>query len=425
MLSAFIEFFLSKKAGEFSQADDDHSKVCEWRPLNNLLLFSQRISLKQPCSLSGHVSTKHTDSSFIATLEEAEKMIRSGCTVYEEGIIKALYSSIICTTSDAILQHFSSILSISHRCHEVSVFFISSIFFSEHRLLASLCNLWPDIFFGGLKMALFMIEGEAKMDDSSESAHYSSILNKNDSTAAAAAGFMMFLNQIPFHVLFPTVVNAEFGPSFLETSSKLRDLLLYKLSNCTTDYLISSLRILLFWICQLRSLYRKKPSVEVEELSETCSILIARVLENLLVSDANSDCAKKGTSSLSISEIQEVAETVFYHPAVLDSLTCPLESSVELQYRLVMDNFENFLSSGLEAHRMDQHVLSILTSVSKYLLSTCNFLYSESKIEYSDSKRLVAAFSNLVQRLLLKLKEKFEFCIEIKDWVPLLSLIHI
>ena len=432
MLSALVESVLSEKLGDRGcVVDDSGDCFCEWRPLKNLFLFSRSISHQQTsCIFSTDKKTRSIDSSFASTLDDVKRLLRSGGSGNIAGIIKAFSSSIICTSPDEILKNFPSVMTISHNLLGVPMSILSSVFFLEQSLLTSISKLWPDMFFPGLETTLSIVHCEVKGDDASavscRSLDSQEIIYNGDLDASesAAAAFSLFLKQAPFHVLFPAIMNIS-GPYLLEPL-KIQDVLLAKLSDSITDcHRTTYLRLVLFWIHQIQSSYRIKPLVELQQLAEICFNLVKHLLAQLLVLKSDSACSRKPGVPFSGPDIQEVVQSIFCHPAVVASLSCPLDCKEELAFEDVVGTLDMLISlSRQRVHMLDLHLLNILTTTSENLLTLCNVQNSVPKDNKSSYKQLVGAFNALVQRLFLEAREKFDLCICTKDMMPILPTFY-
>uniref|UniRef100_A0A5B6YI04 Nucleolar pre-ribosomal-associated protein 1 N-terminal domain-containing protein n=1 Tax=Davidia involucrata TaxID=16924 RepID=A0A5B6YI04_DAVIN len=436
LLSSLIDLLLSERLGDRCSLIDVYGDCCEWRPLKNLLLFSRSITNQKICSISS-IDRKAVcaDNSFVNTLGEIKRIMRSSRGGGLVGIIKAFSFSMMCTTPAEILQNFPSVISISKNFLGVPLSFLSAILYSEQSFLGDVAQLWPDMFFNGLKMVVDMIHGEGRNDDACRKPFQFSSQEEVipdidiDSIESASVAFSLFLKQVPFSVLFPASVSI--GGHLLE-HSKLQALLLAKLSESTTDDFIPSFRLVLFWIYQIQSSYRIKPSGEMEHLYEICFILIEHMLAQLFFAKADSGHSTIIGAPLSTHHIQEVAKTIFCHPAVTASLECSLGCSEEFTNGIFENSLENFLHlSKHGVHKMDHHVLNLLMRTSNYLLAFSNYRKSMYEVDDSANERIVKKFNILVQRLFLIFRDKFDLCIKTKDLaslVPtlyaLLTLIH-
>ncbi|KAF2314351.1 hypothetical protein GH714_025592 [Hevea brasiliensis] len=170
---------------------------------------------------------------------------------------------------------------------------------------------------------------------------------------AAAVAFGLFLRQAPFHVLFPAIISSD-GPCLSE-SSKIKDVLMAKLSECTSEFVVSYLRLLLFWFYQIQLSYRIKPLPILREFAEICYVLLKHMLAQLSAFKPDSEDPPLAKM------IQEVAEIIFCHPAVKASLTYPLSCDQNLanddfSEGNSRDNLQAFLSfSQQRIHPIDHH----------------------------------------------------------------------
>lgn len=420
---------LVERLGDCS-ATHESGDICEWRPLNSLLLFSQSICDQKICCISSIAKkAKRADSSFALALEEVERFAKSGSDGEIAGITKAFFSSIICTTPDEILVNFPSVMAISQCLLGLPLSLLSSIFFLEHTLLPSVSKLWPEVFFPGLSMALTNIcckGGKEFTCGSPDHASYTeeAIYNQHfGANEASASAFSLFLKKAPFHVLFPAIMCID-GPYSLEPS-KIQDLLLAKLSECATDYhFISYLRLVLFWLYQIRLSCRVEQLVDFLQLSEICSSLVENLLSQLLVLKTDSD-SPRTSRVLSSHDIQKVAETIFYHPALITSLSCPLECSEDLSESNLPDNVDALISlSRQKVHRLDHHALDILATTCEYLFSLCNDHQFTPEVEDEAGKKFVKAFNVLVRKLFQEVKVKFDHSIRRNNFLAFLPTFY-
>ncbi|XP_042949109.1 uncharacterized protein LOC122281567 isoform X5 [Carya illinoinensis] len=429
--SALVESVLSERLGDHCCAvDDSRDFFSEWSPLENLFLFSQSISNQQTsCIFSTDKKSPPNHSSFASTLDEVKRLVRSGDVGNIAGITKAFSSSIICTLPDVILINFPSVMTISYNLCGVPMSILLSEFFLEQSLLTSVSKLWPKMFFPGLEVALSIIHCKDGEDDASgnpcrsldsQMVGYDGKFGESES--AAAFGF--FLKQVPFHVLFPAIMNIE-GPYSLEPL-KMQDLLLAKLSDSTADcHHISYLRLVLFWIHQIKLSYKSKPIIELQQLADICFNLVENLLAQLLILKTDSDSSRNSGFPVSRQVIQDVAESIFCHPAVVASLSCPIDCKEDLGNINVAETLDMLIClSKQTVHKLDHCILSILTTTSEYLLTLCSDQNFVSKAGKSANKQLVGAFNALMQRLFLEARDKFDLCILTKDMIPFLPTFY-
>lgn len=399
----------------------------EWRPLKNLLLFSQNIFHQQHYNIfSIDGKSGHTDSSFKDALAEVQKMVRSGHDCGLTEIAKKFSSSIVGTTPDNILKNFPSVVIIAQELLGVPYAFLSSISFNDQSLLARASKLWPDLFFSGLKKVGLMIHSKGKGDDNCNIPSHSAVKISPGTgfglSESASVAFSFFLQKLPFHVLLPAVMNLD-GPYLLEPST-LQELLLAKLSEQSTDYLILSLHLVLFWIHQIQSYYRIRSLGDLEHLFEVCFILVERLLDELLV--LGLDFGSSTINGVPFSTtVQEVAEIFFCHPAIMVSLSFPLSCHEESTKGTIGDSLEAFVrSSKNSVHKMDHCVLKLLISTSNTLVALCDDQNPISKLDDSAKKNLVRTLKSLLHTLLLELRSRFDECMLSKNFVPLLQAFY-
>ncbi|GMP22619.1 hypothetical protein CsSME_00000555 [Camellia sinensis var. sinensis] len=409
LLSSLIDLLLSKEVVDRFSFVDNAQDLCEWRPLMNFLFFSRSIENRQTCSISSiERKVVHADSSFVNILGDIKRVVRSGSDSGLVGITKAFMLSMISTPPDLIIQNFPSVISISQNLFGVPLSLLISIFFLEPNLLRDVSKLCPEMFFTGLERVVAMIHDEVRNEEI--------IGDKDiDSMRSASVAFCFFLKQAPFHVLFPATISID-GPYLLE-GSKLQDLILAKLSECVTDNFISSVLLVLFWFHQIQLSYRIKPLVLLEQLSETCCFLI----EQILAPDSGLAIFQ---APLSTQCILEVAEVILCHPVVMLSVECPLVINEEFTEGIFGGSLEKFLGLARQGiHKMDYHVLSLLTAISEHVLTFCNGQRSLVEVDYAN-KHFVKAFTALVKKLILKFKDRFDQCIKTEDLKPLTPTLY-
>ncbi|KAJ7963838.1 Nucleolar pre-ribosomal-associated protein 1 [Quillaja saponaria] len=422
LFSALIDTVLSERIdGHY----DFRELFCDWRSLKNLLFFSRSISHKQAyCIFSSYEESVPPDSSFRRTLGEVEKLLSSGDGGEMAGLTTAFIFSIICAATDGVLTDLPSVMSISHRLLGVPFTVLSSIFFIEDRFFTSVPKFWPAMFFTGVGMAVSLLNCDSKKNDDTGTyglpLHIEQITYNQDFDAvkADATAFSFFLKQTPFHVLFPAIMSAIGTP--LE-HCKIQELLLGKLSECSTDFChISNLRLVLFWIWQIQLCYNSNPPLELEELCKICVILVENLLAQLLVPKSDSDCSINCEFCSSSQNIQEVAETIFCHPAVVMSLSFPLGGSMDFWKGDIGHSLDAVIVlTRQRAHELNHQVLNILTTTLDYFWSIWNTHLSVSRASVSAYKQLLKAFDSLIGRLFMQVKDKFEQCIRTKDVEPL------
>ncbi|GMI77626.1 EMBRYO DEFECTIVE 2788 [Hibiscus trionum] len=417
LLSDLIQSALSKGLGDrYSMVYDSGDFLCEWRPLKSLLYFSQNALYQHPQDfLSIDKTAIVDDSSFAKTLGEVKNVIRDEDCGELTGIVKAFYSAMLCATPEDLLMNFPSVMTISVKLG-VAIPLLSSIIFSEQNFLVGLSNLWPEVFFPGLELALVTIHKKGSGDAEGMPSNIDF-----DTIESAATAFSLLLKQVPFHVLFSAVIHID--AFYLSEHSKMQDLLLTKRSEWTGGYVISCLRLVLFWFYRVRFFYRNKQLTEQEQLSDTCLILVKNMFSQLLTLEPEFECSMDSEVLLSAETLREVAETILCHPEVMSSLNCPMRWNKEVSQMttgLVGNGLDTFLSlSRQRLHKLDHQILDLLTATLDYYLSVSKSHYSV--IEDGEKRTFQRAFSSLVQRLFIVVRDRFDLCIASGDSQPLLS----
>ncbi|KAI7735982.1 hypothetical protein M8C21_022394 [Ambrosia artemisiifolia] len=362
LLSSLIRLSLSERLKDIS------SDLCDWRPLRSLLLFSTSITDEEIGMLSSvDRKTGLHDDSFLNLLNEVPNLAESG---HDTGITTAFSLSMLCASPDLILQHFPAVISISHKLDGIPFSILSSICFLERNFLNNVCKSWPEFSFAGL-----------------ERIDFSSMDSTNPSEA-----FSYFLNRAPFHVLLPAVISIE-NP-YLSKSSKLQDFLLDKLSKELSDNFVCSFRHVFFWFYHIRSSYPNEPVEKVIQISEICFALIKSMLAHVLANHY----------------AQEIAETIFCHPAVIGAVENPLYVNKELTINILDQPTDSFLGVAREGiHTTDYYILRVLEIFSNQFSFINNV-----------NKGVARVFKCLLQKLVLMLKNRFDKFIETKD--PLLLI---
>lgn len=236
-----------------------------------------------------------------------------------------------------------------------------------------------------------------------------------DKIEASSTGFSTFLKSAPLHVLFSAIMCTP-GPRSL-VLPKMQDFLLLKVNELTSDRLLFSyLRLVLFWAYQIRISYRFKPTVELEQLSQICFMLLQNILAKLLISRTHSDSAGDDKRPLLRLEVQDVADTIFSHPAVVSSLSCPLNCTGNFMNDAVYLNLESLVRlSGKSVNTLDRHIVNLLTTSCEHLITSCDG-------QDSAFREVMKTFNVLIQRLFSEFRDRFDLFIDTMDPTPLLPL---
>ncbi|KAI9084395.1 hypothetical protein K1719_033585 [Acacia pycnantha] len=382
--------------------DENEEVLCEWKPLKNFWLFVQSMSQQHGgCHFSCNERSFPSNSSFTSTLGEVERLLSNGGVGEMPRTAIAFISSILCVGVDEILMNMPKLVIISHNMQKLPLSFLSSVFFLDHSALFHAFELWPQMFCAGLDMAVSDLSGGS--DNAAPAG-----INCNqvfDTTNADAVAFSLFLKQVPFHLLFPATMCVN-GP-YSSDLSKMGELLLDKLSECTSDCSLLNLRLVLHWTHRIQSYHNLNPSVEIEQLSNICVVLARKLLAQLLVSECSSDFAA-GSGSCSLThKIHEVAKITFTHPSVLMSLSLPL-GSVQNFASNIENSFDGLnILFGEEVRNSCSPIVNILTMTLDYVWSISSTHFSASEARDLTYKELVVLFKSLQHRLFLEVKDRF------------------
>ncbi|XP_071738783.1 uncharacterized protein [Rutidosis leptorrhynchoides] len=350
--------------------EDIDGNLCEWRHLKGLLHFSRSITSKESFMLSLIDRKKGPgDESFLNLLET----VSSAESDNNLDKTTAFSLSMLCASPDLIVQHFPKVVSVSLKLSGIPFSILLSICSLETSFINDVCKSWQLSF------------------SNEEHVGFKSLRSTNSSEA-----FSYFLKVTPFHVLYPALISTEC--SFLSDSSKLQDFLLAELSKEMSNNFVFTFRNLFFWFHYIQSSYRCKPVDNLIHISDICFAL----LKNML--------AHKSANCYA----QEIAETVFYHPAVIGAIDSPLSVSKELNiFDQTTDDFLCLTREGV--HIMDHHVFQILEIFGNQI--------SLADLGYA-SKRISAIFKSFLHKLSVTLKNRFDQFMESENLLPLIPTLY-
>lgn len=232
-------------------------------------------------SLSAERTILDASMSFSSVLSEVEKFPRDGSDRKMDAVLIAFYYSLLCTNPDQILQNLPSILDISENLNGLHHALITPLLFLDQNLLVSFFRSWPNIFTDGLQTS------GLRTKDSQLSPPLKPPKTKFESAESASITFGAFLDHVPFHFLFPSIIIS----GHREHHSKIKELLFTKLSKMEVDQLILSLRLVLFWIHQVQLSYGEKQSNELQQLSQRCYGILEHIFGCLLALKAGMTCS--------------------------------------------------------------------------------------------------------------------------------------
>ncbi|KAG8380519.1 hypothetical protein BUALT_Bualt06G0024100 [Buddleja alternifolia] len=413
-LSFLVDRVLSEKLENSSSTVDTVELAgcpCEWIPLKTLLQLARDMLHTQCYNIYSSIGeVTRSSNSFIDTLSDIKGVLRSENDIGLVGLTMGFSFSLMCTSHTEILQNFPLVLSISSNLLEVPFSVLSSKLFLESSYLADVSKLWPEMLFTGLDSVTLGKEKEDMLYNADR-----------DSVEAASVAFASYLKYAPFSVLFSSIVQS--GSLHLFQQSALQKLLLDKLTELPPDHLVSSLCNVLFWINYANSCYRVKSSDELEMLSEMCFTLAEHLLKHLLVENISTVSQAHVKAPRPLHYALEVAEIIFNHPAVIASLNSPLSGNKEFSASIFGENLEKFLELAKQGvHRMDHHVLNLIGTVSELLFPMFDDKISEQVINVR--KQISRAFKALIEKLFLVFKNKFDDCVQSKDFKPLVPTFY-
>ncbi|GAB4859794.1 hypothetical protein Ancab_011274 [Ancistrocladus abbreviatus] len=415
LLSSLIYQFLSERVEDPFVAADTESISCEWRPLKYLLLFSQSMS-RQETHASVDINAVSSSSSFASALVEVKKILMSGHSSELNGVAKAFYFCLICSSPSAIIENFTSVMEISQMLVGIHPL-LASLFFLDRSLLDRVCKLWPDIFASGLEMSACGMSSELNQSDDNpqQSCFSSSPIHSNLNSNVTHSAFGSFLKQAPFYLLFPAIAICGYQTDYQKYHTRIKEMLLGKLYRLTTHQLISCLRLVLFWIHQIQLSYSHESTEKLENFSELSYTLVEHILSQIRLVKADSSYSIIMDVSPSIRCGEEIAETIFNHPAVVSSLSCPLGYGDELTVEFLRDRVDGVLClSRKQVCKTDHQILVLLTTVSDYLLGLCSSQKSVT-VNNGCTNKIVKRFNLLVEQLFKVFKEGFEQCVGSQD----------
>ncbi|KAK9146056.1 hypothetical protein Sjap_005959 [Stephania japonica] len=433
LLSHVINSILIERFGNSSSVNLDEGEFfCEWRPLKNLLFFSQNVSKHQDCSgLFTIVPSASAERgfSFGRMLHKAKKMVGEVGNDDLIGVASAFRFSTICASPEEIVENFPCFITLSTHLFREDLSFLSFMFFLERNLLASVANMWPDVFRSGLEWALSVdpnCKDNPRFLPQSVTALKEQVSCEDISKVESASlAFSLFLKEAPFHILFPAVIQSSSSSGLhLLHSAEMLDLLCAKLSQCSANESVVLVQLMLFWFHQIQLSYRFQPLGELKQLSEICFLLLKYVMSELLFGkfDFGSSKSNEGPKRACV---LEVVETICASPALTLTLSHPLCCHEKLSPGSLNISFEKLCGlSEAGIHPMDNIVL-LLETVAKNILVLSHGDTSVHETDEAVNKRFVNVFKDIMKRVVKTFKCKVEICISTGDLLPLLPIFTI
>ncbi|XP_051120016.1 uncharacterized protein LOC127243852 [Andrographis paniculata] len=288
---------------------------------------------------------------------------------------------------------------------------VSSIFFPESNHLADVSStIWPEMFFTALNN---VIHGRVKKEDISYMGDF-------ESKESASHAFACYLKSAPFHVLFSSVMQST--SLHLFEQSGLLKLLFEKVSEMPYDHLVSSLCNVLFWINHTRLCHRDRSLDELKVVTEICFKLMEHILKKVFVEYTDIFSPAFGKAPTLHYEV-EVVEVIFNHPAVVSFLNSPLSCGEELSDSVFGEPLEELLESAKQrVHMIDHGILNLIRTVSEHVFAICRDCAQD---QVTDIRNWISrAFKVMEQKLFLAFKLKFDACLLLMDFKPLLPIFY-
>ncbi|CAH8254644.1 unnamed protein product, partial [Arabidopsis lyrata] len=317
-------------------------------------------------------------------------------------------------------------MAISWDLYGTSFSFLQSIVFLEENFLGNLSKLSPDLFVRGLELTRSRNLREGIVDSEIDFADYSSVTeaikSKMEIRDIYSSALSMFFEQAPFPVLLNEIMSMDIScvPEF----PRLAELLL-QVWQPKSDSIESDIRLILFWLFQIRSSYKIQPASVLCRLSEICLRLLkhlfSQISERGFVSGPSSDKLVAPFAKWK----HQVAQTVLCHPVVMALLESPLDcGTLPPVHNVKIFSETSLTTSRLVICEIDQHILDLLVSICEHFLFDERHIVQEGDLRENKSSTV---FKDLVQRLLLLFRDKFELCVGSQSYAPLLQpsqLIH-
>ncbi|WOL03409.1 hypothetical protein Cni_G12129 [Canna indica] len=438
ILPGLINMILNEKF-----VDDSKISLCEWRPLKNLLLFSQKVSKQRRCTLNFmRESISEGYNSFQLINSKLKEFVGEEHTDNHHEVAFAFLSSMICASFEDVLRNLHLILTIAPLHFSSYVQFLSYLLFLEPTFLAEVVNLWPDMFLSCLKKMKYTVRngirensdrslGVNESDDCVYSAGLSLFSGNLISEESAATVFSFFFRQSSFYALFSAVVCLGSYKScttkILEIlrSPKIADLLKDKVVEGSTDDLVLFLRCVLFWAHQIMSSYKVEPSDLLEELFQMCFTLVDCIFEHVLLDSAYAVDPVNSEQPSPSKYVQDLLEIFLYHPLVICSVSDPIYCRGDITKEKLHDSTDSLLTYSKQSfHKMDYLVLELLSKVSENLLYRASGSQCSAQIHVF-GKLVLKASRHLIQKITLLFREKFDVCVERRDFNALLPYFYI
>ncbi|XP_078434364.1 ribosome 60S biogenesis amino-terminal protein isoform X2 [Wolffia australiana] len=370
-LPGIICFILKEKLNEpLLGIQDSRSKsLCEWRPLNELLLLATNICEQQsyyPSRSLKEKAAKGDATSFDNVLNSVRKVLKSNDKDSLFATASAMCVAIVCTNPDEVLKKLPMLAAVVHGLPSEHIQFLSFVLI-QSGFLGNDADLWNKIFlsYKENKGGFFLNEDLQEIDASEK---YS--------------GFRLLTEHTPFYDLFNGVVKSQ-----ICCRSNLNDLLgvlSAKLEPLLTGDWRAPLRFLLFWAHQIRLGYNRGPYSDLEHIFGLCTCFANHIFD-------------KTIKQSSKSEVWLAVDLIVRHPVVIETILHPLCNGMSKEGLGVGPEI---LSNCV--HRMDDQILQLLKRAGELL--QVSRTESNSRVNVS----AIQAFTQLMERLVLMVKQIFD-----------------
>ncbi|CAA6659829.1 unnamed protein product [Spirodela intermedia] len=432
-----LSFILQTQVYFFSQLlghDNCRKSLCEWRPLNDLLLLAMGIYQQQVCypsvSLIGKVA-KGSRGSFYSVLSKVSEFLKNDDRDGLFAAATAMCFSVVCANPDEILENLPMLLATVHHLPREHIQFLSFVLF-QCEFLGNAAHGWDEMFLSSMDRVQSLVSNNLQEIDADENCRASGVLDKHrvmclsdvDSMECLAVGFSLLVEHAPFYTLFSGIMKS--CSCSLLKSTNVRDVLRARLGVFVGDWTLP-LRFVLFWAYQIRLWYRTRPSSDLEQMFELCLYFANHILDKILFRSSHTHALKFGDTPVDADYVSKAADLIVHHPVVTLSILHPLCDN-----RSTEEDLLDGLKAGLElsnkhVHPMDDQILHLLKRQGELQVSgvSGNGSNSVSNLHATLYQSVIKASIQLVEQLVLLIKEKIDLFIMAKDFGSLFPTIHI
>uniref|UniRef100_A0A0E0DIM3 Nucleolar pre-ribosomal-associated protein 1 N-terminal domain-containing protein n=1 Tax=Oryza meridionalis TaxID=40149 RepID=A0A0E0DIM3_9ORYZ len=418
LLPDLVGTILNERLSKFS-SEEINSRICfaEWRPLMYLLHILRSISDQKSSSLFSTLehSSEVYANSLCSVTRTIEEMSNQQPTNLPDDVATSFLYSVICAPPDDVISSFPKLLHVLKTHFPFNLPFLSSVLFLQHDYLAKVASYCPDMFFSSLRQ----IKGNLDVDS------VNIVEDKwgKHSTCSESAAISTFLNVTPFCALLPSVLSLAFSAPDEITKAhpllqdELVHLLQAKISESPLSELTIFLRVVLFWSHHLLSSYTVKCSDILAQLCGVCFSLIDSIFERIRVLTADTANSKSSVAFYPVECLNGIVESVVQHPIIGLSLSCSLSNFQDLadgSVEYVKEDFATFSKEKL--HLADSFVLNLLSNLYGLVLLAGSFGANYSNNDDQSLESLFGPPKLLLERILLLFKEKFELCMEKRNF---------